>query len=115
MMTVRKKRCVRAVVAKSGPITATLYQMLNALPSSCGTTGARPTRSSPETFRGSHAGFTLAGGSMAESNQTKSTPQQAHLARIHAADPGSLRTRRARLPRRLVEANGVDGLDARHP
>ena len=90
MMTVRKKRWVRAVVANSGPITATLYQMLNALPSSCGTTGASATRNSPENLRGSHAGFTLAGESMVENNLTKSNAQEAHPARTYGADPGSL-------------------------
>src|SRR5215472_14907359 len=45
-MTVAKKRCLSAGV-NIGSITVALYQMLNALPRICGTTGARAVSKSP--------------------------------------------------------------------
>src|SRR5919106_239630 len=51
MIMVWKKRSLRADVANSGPIMAALYQKFNALPSSCGITGASATTSNPENFR----------------------------------------------------------------
>jgi hypothetical protein len=60
-MMVWKKRSLRADVANSGPIMAALYQMLNALPSSCGITGASATMSNPEKFRDFRAGVISTG------------------------------------------------------
>src|ERR671918_1308371 len=61
MMMVWKKRSLRADVANSGPIMAALYQMLNALPSSCGIAGASATMSNPENFRDFRAGVISTG------------------------------------------------------
>src|SRR5205823_14411194 len=68
MMIVTKKRCFRAGDVSMGSMTAALYHMLNALPRTCGTTGASAVNSSPYRSR---ARVIFSAGSMVENNRAE--------------------------------------------
>src|SRR5689334_19774916 len=80
MITLEMNRCFKCAARSSGSITVMLYQILNALPSKCGITGA-----SAVTRKGCR--FTAA--SMVENNQAESDVRAAFPSSVHARLPES--------------------------